>query len=80
MTKVELNLPDKLVADLDGAGLLAPAELERVLREVLREQRLKRLDAALDLAERDPLPPMTTEEIQAEIDAYRAEKRRAAGS
>jgi hypothetical protein len=80
MTKVELNLPDKLVADLDGEGLLAPAELERVLREVVREQRLKRLDMVLAKRDADPSPPMSTEEIQAEIDAYRAEKRRAAGS
>lgn len=80
MTKVEFNLPDKLASELDRAGLLAPAELERVLREELREQRLRRLDEALDMAERDPLPQMTTEEIQAEIEAHRAEKRRAASS
>ncbi len=80
MTKVELDLPDKLASDLDRVGLLVPAALEKLLREQLRKERLKRLDEALDLAERDPLPPMTSEEIQAEIDAYRAEKRRAAGS
>ena len=28
----------------------------------------------------DPLPPMTAEEIQAEIEAYRAQERNAAGT
>jgi hypothetical protein len=80
MTKIAFDLPDKLANELDRAGLLAPVELERVLREELREQRLKRLDELLDLAAKDPSPPMTPDEIQAEINAYRAEKRRAAGS
>jgi hypothetical protein len=80
MTRVELDLPDKLASDLDRVGLLAPAALEKLLREQLREQRRKLLDEILDEAKRDPTPPMTTEEIQAEIDAYRAEKRRATGS
>jgi uncharacterized protein YpiB (UPF0302 family) len=77
MTKVELSLPDQLARELSDAGLLVPAVLERMLREQLREAKLKRLDEALDLAERNPPPPLTSEEIQAEIDAYRAGKRRA---
>ena len=80
MTKVVLDLPDRLASDLERVGLLAPASLEKLLREQLREESLKLLDKILDEAERDPTPPMTTEEIQAEIEAYRAEKRRAAGS
>ncbi len=80
MTKIELDLPDKLANELDRAGLLAPAELERVLREELRAKARKVLDKVLDARDADRSPPMTPNEVQAEIEAYRAGKRLAAGS
>ena len=80
MTKVELNLPDQLASELELVGLLTPAAVEKVLREELRARRRKILDEVLAKRDADSSPPMSTEEIQAEIDAYRAEKRRAAGS
>jgi hypothetical protein len=46
----------------------------------LRNRALVQLDSALAALDANPLPPMSEEEIQAEIDAYRAEKRAAARS
>ena len=78
--QVKLELPDPLAAEAQAAGLLAPKQLERMLREALRAKRAEKLVAAREVLAANPLPPMTPEEIQAEIDAYRAEVRRAAGT
>lgn len=78
--EIKLNLPDELVREATAAGLLVPNALERLVREELRTRRLARFDEARQALMRDPLAPMTSAEIQAEIDAYRAESRRAAGT
>lgn len=78
--EVKLNLPDSLANEARQAGLLAPEELERLLREALRARRVERLTAVRETLAANPLPPMTPEEIGAEIDAYRAQVRRASGS
>ncbi|OGA62051.1 MAG: hypothetical protein A3G81_03205 [Betaproteobacteria bacterium RIFCSPLOWO2_12_FULL_65_14] len=75
--EIKLSLPDSLAKEAQAAGLLTPEELERLVREALRGKRIERLDAARETLAANPLPPMTPEEIQAEIDAYRAEVRRA---
>ena len=75
--EIKLSLPDSLAKEAQAAGLLTPEELERLVREALRGKRIERLDAARQTLAANPLPPMTPEEIQAEIDAYRAEVRRA---
>ena len=78
--QVKVVLPDPLAAEAQAAGLLAPEQLERMLREALRAKRVEKLAAAREVLAANPRPPMTPEEIQAEIDAYRAEVRRAAGT
>ncbi len=78
--QVKLELPDPLAAEAKAAGLLTPEHLERMLREALRARRAEKLAATREVLAANPLPPMTPEEIQAEIDAYRAEVRRAAGT
>jgi len=79
MTTVQITLPDQLAEEAARAGLLASERIEALLREQLRAERIGRLGVARDRLAADPLPPMTADEIQAEIDAYRAE-RRAAGA
>ena len=74
--EVKLNLPDSLANEARQAGLLTPEELERLLREALRARRVERLTAVRETLAANPLPPMTSEEIQAEIDDYRAQVRR----
>jgi len=78
--EVKLNLPDSLANEARQAGLLAPDELERLLREALRARRVERLTAVRQTLATNPLPPMTPEAIQTEIDDYRAQVRRASGS
>jgi hypothetical protein len=45
-----------------------------------RQNAAQRLKAAQERLAADPLPPMSVEEVNAEIEAYRAEQRRAAGT
>jgi len=78
--ELKLNLPDQLARDAKAAGLLTDTALERLVREALRARSLERLDSATEKLAADPLPPMSESEIQAEIAAYRAEKRAASGS
>jgi hypothetical protein len=80
MTTVQITLPDALAQEATKAGLLAPETIERILRERLRAERIERMKAARATLAAQPLLPMTPEEISAEIDAYRVEQRRAAGS
>jgi hypothetical protein len=75
---VEIELPNALAAQAKEAGLLEPQAIERMVREALLATRIDDLAQARDVLTATPLPPMTPEEIQAEIDAYRAEVRRAA--
>jgi hypothetical protein len=81
MTHLEIRLRDDLAREAAHEGLLEPQPLEQLLRERLRALRLARLAEARARARvDDTLPaPMTAEEIQAEIDAYRAEQRGAPG-
>ncbi|MBK6727216.1 MAG: hypothetical protein IPG63_08165 [Xanthomonadales bacterium] len=80
MTTVQITLPDALAQEATNAGLLTPEKIESLLRQRLCAERIERLQAARAKLATAPLEPMTPEEIQAEIKAYRAEQRRATGS
>ncbi len=80
MTTVQITLPDQLAQEAQRAGLLAPESIERILREQLRAERIARLKGARQRLAAEPIEPMTAEEIQAEIEAYRTEQQRAAGA
>ncbi|MCC6616486.1 MAG: hypothetical protein IT320_23630 [Anaerolineae bacterium] len=70
-----LNLPQDLVDEAKSAGLLTDEQIERWLTDELdRQRKLDRLFGKLDrLAALEP--PLTEDEINAEIEAYRQEKR-----
>lgn len=75
MTTIQIDLPDATAQAAREAGLLTPQALEQLLREAMRKRQVDRLFAAMDkLAALEP--PMTEEEIDAEIDAARAERAR----
>jgi hypothetical protein len=76
---LQIELPDALATQAKEAGLLEPDAIERMVREALLARRVDNLAEAREALAANPLPPMTPEEIQAEIDAYRADVRRAAG-
>jgi hypothetical protein len=75
---LQIELPDTLAKQAEEAGLLEPDAVERMVREALLVRRVEDMSRARDVLADNPLPPMTPEEIQAEVDAYRAEVRRAA--
>ena len=78
--KIQIDLPDAVAAAAREAGLLTPPALERLLAEALRRRQAG--DALLAIADRVAeagIPPMSMDEIDAEVKAVRAERRRAGG-
>ncbi len=75
MTTVQITLPDQLAQEALRTGLLAPKKIETLLRQHLRAERIERMQAARTKLATEPLAPMTSEELAAEIAAYRAEQR-----
>ena len=77
MTTLELKLdiPDRLAQDAAQMGLLEPDKLQALLREAVRNRRIAQLAEARARVEAAGIAPMSMEEIQAEVDAYRAERK-----
>lgn len=73
MTELTVQLSDELARKAQAAGLLNDEGIERALRDALKREAGRKL---LDIGKAmQDLPPMSEEEIQAEIDAARAERR-----
>ena len=80
MTTVEIELPDETAKAALEAGLLTPRALDRLLTEALRGRKAAdELLAVADRVARSGIAPMPMEEIDAEVKAARAERRRRAG-
>lgn len=78
MTSINLTieLPDTLARDAQRAGLLTSQSIADLLSAELRRKQIDRLFAIADqLANQDTLV-MSAAEIEAEIEAARAERRR----
>jgi len=76
MTTIQIELPDATAQAARAAGLLTPQALARLLNEAI--QRRQAANALLSIAERVAaagIPPMSMEEINAEVKAARAERR-----
>jgi hypothetical protein len=80
MTTVQITLPDVLAKEAALAGLLEPTAIEALLREQLATARVTRMQSAREKLVSPPGVPMTAAEVEAEIMAYRTERRRAAGA
>ena len=75
MTTLKLNLPDELAQRAQNAGLLTDSSIQKLLEEAIRrEAGRKLLDIAQQLHDAN-IPPMSDEEIMAEVKAVRAERR-----
>lgn len=75
MTTLTIDLPDNIAQEAKAAGLLTPEALAQLLKDAVRRQAGRRL---LDVAKRIQaagIPPMSEEEIVAEVKAVRAERR-----
>lgn len=76
---VTLKLPEELVDRAKSAGLLTAEQIaELLMAELDRRERIKRLRANIQKLHAVE-PPLTQEEVNAEIKAHREEQRRHAG-
>ena len=71
--ELKLTLPGSLVREAEASGLLTSQALEALLREEVRRRRVSQLFEAADRLA--ALPPLTEAEVEAEIQAARAERR-----
>jgi len=73
---IQLDLPEALVNEAKANGLLESRRLGEMLNEELRRERARK-DLGRMLKDLHSLPgePMSPDEIQAEIDAVRAQRR-----
>jgi hypothetical protein len=77
MTELKLTLPDRLAREARAAGLLKPNAIKALLREAMhRRAAAREFLAVADRVAAAGVPPMTEDEIQAEIDAVRRARRR----
>ena len=80
MTTIQIELPDATANAARDAGLLTPQALERLINDALR--RKQTADSLLSIADRVAaagIPPLSMEEINAEVKAARAERKQRAG-
>ena len=80
MTKIQIELPDATAQAARDAGLLTSDALERLLNDALK--RKQAADSLLSIADRVAaagIPPMSMDEINAEVKAARAERKQRAG-
>ena len=77
MTTVQLtlNISDSLAQAAQQAGLLRPEAIEHLLREAVRHQDIDAFVTAADQLGAADIPPMSLEEIQAEVNAVRAARK-----
>jgi len=74
---IQLDLPEALVKEAQANGLLESKRLEELLRNELRRARArKEFGDMLDHVRSQPGEPMSVEEIQAEVNVVREQRRR----
>jgi hypothetical protein len=69
--QLKLTLPQELAKQAKAAGLLKPEAITSMLREQLRRQAGEELRVMMDKLADANIPPMSMEEIQAEVNAVR---------
>lgn len=75
MTELVVKLPDELAQRAKNAGLLSDSVIQRLLEEAMRREAGRKLLEVARRVQAANIPPMTMDEIQAEVDAVRAERR-----
>ncbi len=77
--EIKLNLPDQIALEAQRAGLLSGPAIERLIEEAVRREAGKKLLDAMQRLRDANVPPLTEEEIDAEVKAVRA-ARKASGA
>ena len=75
MTNITVSLPDDLAQQAQSAGLLRPEALVALLREAMRKRQVDQLFTTMGKLS-ELKPALTDAEIDAEIDAARADRAR----
>lgn len=73
--ELKLNLSDRLAREAQAAGLLTPQALADLLKDAMRRRAAQALLAGAARATAAGSKPMSMDEIQAEVDAVRKERR-----
>ncbi len=79
MTTVQITISDALAKEAAAEGLLETGSIEAILRERLAAARIAKMQVTRQKLSATGTPPMTAEEIESEIQAYRTERGRTAG-
>ena len=80
MTTIQITISDALAKEAAAEGLFETGSIEAILRERLAAARVAKMQATRQQLQATGTSSMTAEEIEAEINLYRAERRRAAGA
>lgn len=75
MTELKVTLPDALARDARKAGLLTPKAIGELLRDAIRRRAARTFLSNAQRVVQAKIPPLSEEEIQAEIDAVRKARR-----
>ncbi len=75
MTELVVQLPDDLARRARSAGLLTDGAIQRLLEEAMRREAGRRLMQVTERLHAAGVPPMSEQEIDAEVKAVRAERR-----
>ena len=78
--EIKVSLPRPLVREAEADGLLTADAIEAMLRRELRRRRVDELFQSANRLADLPMPPLTAEEIDAEIAASRRARRAADAS
>jgi cytochrome P450 len=73
--EIKLNLPDQIALEAQRAGLLSDHAIERLIEEAVRREAGKKLLDAMQRLREANVPPLTEEEIDAEVKAVRAARK-----
>lgn len=73
--EITITLPDDIAQAAEERGLLTPEVLEQIIRAEVGRREHQRLRVMMDELSSLDEPPLTNEELNAEIRAARAERR-----
>ena len=73
--ELKLNLPDEVAQEARRAGLLTEQAVERLIEEAVRREAGKKLIDAMRRLRAANVPPLTEEDVAAEVKAARTARR-----
>lgn len=80
MTELVVNLPDELAQRAQRLGLLSDSAIQQLLEEAMRREAGRRLLQAAARIQAAGIPPMSDDEIVAEVKAVRVARRTGQGN